>query len=270
MTYTVMERTRAGKGAVARTGWLPNGTGNGSYGYNYDETNRARVVKEEEANVVRMMFQWACEGASTYQIVVRLNERAIPVKRGCKWRPLGVRRILENRAYTGVEFYGENRYRKVSGGRRTVTPNPASGVIVVEGFTPQIIPPEVRELANERMESRQAVVKETGRQYLLTGHVRWLFCGSPAVGACLSGKYRYCRCRATAPTSTQPATCNARYIPADALEEWVFERLSEIVREPDIFATESEGRLLEEVGDTSGEVTSLKRESGTWRNGRGG
>ena len=255
-----MERTRAGKSAVARTGRLPNGTGSGLYGYDYDKTRKVRVVREDEANVVKLMFQWACEGVSTYQIAVRLNGLGIPTKRGSKWHPLGVRRILGNRAYTGVQFYGENRYRKVSGGKRTVTPNPSSETIRIEGFTPPIIPAEVHELANERLKSRQAVVKEPGSKYLLTGFARCLSCGSPVVGACLSGKYRYYRCRATAPTSTQPATCNAPYIPADALEEWVFERLLEILRDPDILAVELEGHLLEGVGDTSAEIASLKRE----------
>ena len=255
-----MERTRAGKAAAARMGRMPNGTGAGLYGYDYDKTDKVRVVKDDEANVVRLIFQWACEGVSTYQIALRLNELGIPTKRGSKWHPLGVRRILENRAYTGVQFYGENRYRKVSGGKRKVTANPSSEVIRIEGFTPAIIPEEVYELARERMESRQAVVKESGRQYLLTGFVRCLFCGGRVVGACLSGKYRYYRCRATTPTSTQAATCDAKYIPADELEEWVYERLSEIVRDPDILAVELEGHLLKGVGDTSGEIASLKRE----------
>ena len=117
-----MERTRAGKFAVARTGRLPNGTGSGLYGYDYDKICKVRIEREDEASVVRAMFQWACEGVSAYQIAVRLNERGIPTKRGCKWHPRGVERILENQAYTGTQFFGENRYRKVSGGR-TVTPN---------------------------------------------------------------------------------------------------------------------------------------------------
>ena len=73
-------------------------------------------------------------------------------------------------------------------------------------------------------------------------------------------KYRYCRYRATTPTSISPATCKARYILADDLEEWVYDRLSEIVRDPDILALELEGHRLRGAGDTSGEIASLKRE----------
>lgn len=191
---------------------------------------------------------------------MRLNEVGIPTKRGCEWHPLGVRRILENRAYTGVQFYGENRYRKGSGGKREVTPNASSEVIRIEGFTPAIISKEVFELVQERMQSRQASVTGSKRRYLLTGFVRCPFCSGRGVGACLSGKYRYYRCRATAPTSIQPATCDSRYMPADELEKWVYDRLSEIVRDPEILAVELEGHLLEGAGDTSGEIAFLKRE----------
>ena len=47
---------------------------------------------------VRLTFS---EGVSTYQIALRLNDLDIPTKGGCKWHPLGVRRILQNRVYTG-------------------------------------------------------------------------------------------------------------------------------------------------------------------------
>ena len=43
-----------------------------------------------------MMFEWASQGVSKFQIAFRLNELGIPTKRGCKWHPLGVGRILEN------------------------------------------------------------------------------------------------------------------------------------------------------------------------------
>ena len=115
-------------------------------------------------------------------------------------------------------------------------------------------------MANEHLEARQAVVNESGRQHMLTGFVRCIFCGGRVVGACLSGKYMYYRCRATTLTSIEPATCKARYIPAGELEEWVYNRLTEIVRDPEILALELEGHLLDGVGDTSGEIASLKRE----------
>ncbi len=84
-----------------------------------------------------------------YQIAKKLNQMNVSTKMSCKWHPLTVKRILQNRAYTGVQHYGENRYRKVKGGKREITSRPKSEVITVEGFTSQLINPELYELVQE-------------------------------------------------------------------------------------------------------------------------
>ena len=169
---------------------------------------------------------------------------------------------MENRAHAGVQFYGEHRYRKVKGSKREVTPNPASEVIRIEGYTPELISKEMFELVQERMASRQAAATGSDRQYVLTGFVRCHLCGSPVVGACLSGMCRYYRCRATTPTSVQPATGKARYIPADALEEYVHGRVFGVVPDPSVLASELEDHILRQIGDTADEIPSQTRDTG--------
>ena len=115
----IAERTMRGKDKVARSGRLPNGTGSGLYGYDYDRIQKVRTVNEAEEVIVRRVFQWASEGVSRHIIACRLNEANIPTKRGKLWHHLTVGRILGNRAYTGVQVYGQKRYRKVKGGRRS-------------------------------------------------------------------------------------------------------------------------------------------------------
>lgn len=88
------------------------------------------------------------------------------------------RRILENRTYTGVQFYGENRYRKVAEKKRAVTPRPPEEVIRIEGFTPQIISEELFDLVQERLRVRQANVTKSDRMCILTGIARCLTCGA--------------------------------------------------------------------------------------------
>ena len=66
----------------------------------------------------------------------------------------------------------------------------------------------------------------------MTGFTRCLKCGGPVVGACLNKSYRYYRCRATVPTSIGPATCKARYIPADDLEGYVWKKVFKGFAEP--------------------------------------
>ena len=130
----IVERSRRGKEAVARSGRMPNGTGAGLFGYDYDVIKKVRIINEGEATTVRLMFRWATEGVTKYQIAKRLNEMGIPTKKGCKWYAITVERTLENPAYTGVQPYGRNRYRKVSGRSRTVTPRSPEEVMFSTGL----------------------------------------------------------------------------------------------------------------------------------------
>ena len=255
-----IERTKLGKDAVARSGRLPTGTGAGLFGYDYNKDTKTRTINEEEANVVRMVFKWASEGNSFFQIAVKLNDLNLPTKKGCKWQPLTIRRLLENRAYTGIQFYGENRYRKVKGGKREVTPRPSSEVILIEGFSPPIIFQELFDLVQSRLTFRQARMTKSQHRYLLTGYAKCMSCGSPVVGACMQKRYRYYRCRATVPTSTKPASCQARYIPAEALEQYVFRKVTEVVLNPSVLVAELNDFLSQGAGDTSREIGRLKRE----------
>jgi len=154
-----IDRMKMGKAAVARMGRLPVGTGAGLYGYDYDRTNRVRVVKEDEATVVRMMFEWASEGVGRYRIAMRLNELGLPTKTGSKWRPQGVGRVLENPAYTGIQFYAPKRTSKVRCRKLKDTANPSSEVIRIDGFTPAIISKELYDLVQDRVRARRTVVE---------------------------------------------------------------------------------------------------------------
>ena len=81
----LMERTMRGKEQAAKDGRMPATGGIGLYGYDYDPALRRRVINETEADVVRMVFQWASEGISMYRIACMLNEKRIPTKTGKLW-----------------------------------------------------------------------------------------------------------------------------------------------------------------------------------------
>ncbi len=80
----IAERTMRGKEAVARSGRLSCGTGAGMYGYDYDPIAKTRTINEEQAAIVRLMFQMAFDGVSPYLIGVDLADRGIsrPQRRG--------------------------------------------------------------------------------------------------------------------------------------------------------------------------------------------
>ena len=85
---------------------------------------------------------------------------------------------------------------------------------------------------------REARPVNPQRDYLLTSHIGCGKCASPVVGSCLNRKYRYYRCRGTRPTASQGATCNARYIRADFLEDIVWQKAREVLEKPEVILAE--------------------------------
>ena len=257
----IAERSMRAKAQVAKSGRLPNGTNSGLFGYDYDKVEKMRTVNETESADVRLMFLWASEGVNTYQIAKRLNELSIRTKKGCCWHPLAVSRVLRNCAYTGVQYYGVNRYRKVSNKKRLVTPRPESEVIRIGGFSPPIISQELFDTVQERLKAKQCTDTSSDRKYMKTGFSKCLKCGAPIVGASLQkGRYRYYRCRATVPTSTRPATCDALYIPADEFEDVAWRTLAEAILHPAVMVAELQDLFATGGGDIGEEIASLKRE----------
>ena len=123
----IMRRTTAGKWAVARSGRMPNGTGTGFYGYDYDLLKKERTVNEIEANVVRRMFREVASGKSVYGVAVRLNEEGIRTKTGSVWYAITGRRHLDNTAYYGLNYYGRTVTSKDENGRRRTEERPKEG-----------------------------------------------------------------------------------------------------------------------------------------------
>lgn len=247
----IAERSMRAKDALARSGRLPNGTGSGLYGTDYDPLLKIRIINEVEAAVVRLIFQWASEGVSCYEIARRLNESAIPTRRGKLWHPLGVKRTLTNRAYTGVQFYGEKRWTLVKGvnkdgqafRRQIATDCSESEWVRIEGFTPQIISPPLFAQVQERLSTRQAMVRKPKMRYLLTGFVRCGKCGAPICGASLQRKHRCYRWRATNVSAKAPATCRELYIRTDALELLVWCKLLATIKDPTVLIADLQHHL---------------------------
>ena len=262
-----MERAMRGKAAAARAGRMPATGGVGLYGYDYDPANRCRVINEQEATVVRQMFQWAMDYFSTYRIACMLNENNIPSKTGKKWSQSRVKRTLQNIAYTGVQYYGKFRHQTVQGGKRIVTPKPISEAILVEGFTPKIISPEFWTTVQERLATRPGRWAGKGRRYLMTGFTRCGKCGGPVVGGMLSPGAWYYRCINTRPRAERPAFCDSRYIRGMELESVSWDTISHAIKNPEILSNQvqhladtGEGDLGQMKRTLTRDITHLKRQ----------
>jgi len=107
----IAERMRRGKLYKTRSGILINGRA--PYGYNYvKKTDSAPThfeINEDEAKIVRMVFEWVGnEGISVYEVIRRLYDMGIPPKnkKGDQWVRSSIVRMLQCEAYAkGVVHY---------------------------------------------------------------------------------------------------------------------------------------------------------------------
>ena len=89
--------------------------------YGYDYIDEMVVVNEEQAQVVKRIFNSVLEGIGTERIARQLNEERIPTKRNGNWTGSTIRGIVKNEKYTGdvllqKTFTDEHFNRKVNQG----------------------------------------------------------------------------------------------------------------------------------------------------------
>lgn len=225
----IKERTMRGKAAYLKEGKLPQGTGKGLYGYNWNKATKTRSINEPEALIVRKMFSNVIGGHSVNKIATNLNKSGVLSKAGCKWSPLTVRRLLTNSVYTGKTYYGQTK--RV--GKTKVETQPKENWIALPNVTPAIVTDDIFTQAQRALiEIKHRRPIKPNAAYLLTGFIKCAKCGSPIGGTMLSGKYRYYQCRGAKPTSTRAKICDAGYIKADELEKQVTEYLSKVFADP--------------------------------------
>ena len=113
------------------------------------------VVNEEQARIVRLIYEWFLEGLTPHAIAKKLTDMGIPTPRhGTKWWQGTVRSILTNEKYKGdalmQKYYTEDFLTKKQVLNQGVLPQ-----YYVEGNHEAIIPPETFELVQQELERRK-------------------------------------------------------------------------------------------------------------------
>lgn len=243
----IRERTMRGKLARVSEGRLPQGTGIGMYGYQWDQATGKRTIIEDEANTVREVFRMALQGVSFNRIAKELNKQGIKTKSGRLWHPLTIRRMVRNPSYMGKTYYGMSK--RV--GKTKVIAQPQESWTLLPDVTPAIITEDMFQLTQEGItKAKLSRPVKPNAAYVLTSFIRCSKCGSAVVGTTLNGKYRYYRCRGATPTATRAKICEAGYIKADQLEDSVWRKVLEMLSSPlTLLRT-----LMNENEDQSGNV----------------
>ncbi|WP_277631536.1 recombinase family protein [Atopococcus tabaci] len=101
-----VERVTEGKIGKAKRGEPMSGH-NPPFGYSYDKQNKRYVINEEQANVVREIYDLYLSGLGGNEIVATLNKNG-HIGKDVPWTRTHMRRILDNVVYIGKQqFKGE-------------------------------------------------------------------------------------------------------------------------------------------------------------------
>jgi len=160
---------------------------NPPYGYEIDEGKDYRTLKPhpEQAEVVKMIFEWYVSGLGSGKIANKLNDLGYKSYTGIPWRSSSVLNMLKNLVYTGKVVWGRKDIKKsteVGKVKDTVT-RPKEEWIIADGKHPAIVSEELFEKAQEILNKRYHVPYqlENGITNPLAGLIRCENCGASMV-----------------------------------------------------------------------------------------
>jgi site-specific DNA recombinase len=254
------DRSLRGKRTRAKLGKLPGAAGINLYGYTYIPGKAAgqgvRMIDEEQAEVVRMIYRWLVEDKMTlYGICTKLTGMHIPTPQGTEgteiWGTSTVRRMLRNVAYTGKTYVfryqseepqnrqneEKKRYPKTLRRER-----PTEEWIEIAGATPPIISEEMFRLAQAQLrENLEKSPRSQKYYYLLHGRIRCGICGRRYDAYTNSAGYQHYRCSGKRKTISL-TSCPAKSISALQIEPMVWEKVKEVLKDPSVILRELEKR----------------------------
>jgi site-specific DNA recombinase len=208
------ERSRRCRKQKAREGFVHSGSA--PYGYRYlghkFQSRGTLEVIEEQAKVVRMIFEWTAQGLTNYRVAMELNELGIPTAKGSRWYRESVAQVLRKTVY-----YGEVK-------------GPAGIIVPV----PTIISRVLWDRAHDQLRRNLvAYVGRPSRQYLLTGYLWCAKCGARCTTFPQYGGQAAYRCNGVDPY-THRRICPAGGIRQTKLESAVWDAVWDTITNPDL------------------------------------
>lgn len=167
--------------------------------YGYKVENKKVLIDEEQAKILRYMYEQYASGVYVKDIIAELTEKGI-YYRGKPFKRTTVYNLLRNEKYAGILRHGDE---------------------VFTNIYPQIVPDEIYNIVREKIESNHYGKHDSTVKYLLKNKVHCGYCGHTIAsdsGTAKSGEIkRYYKCT----NRKHNAACRKTPIRKDVLEQLV-------------------------------------------------
>lgn len=153
-------------------------------GYDYDNDSHEIKIQQDEAEIVRHIFNRYCEGAGSTIIARELTEAGyVPPKGGEKWADSTIRGIIKNEKYKGDVLQGKTFTIDPITHKRMINKG-EEDKYYIENNHEAIVSAEVYEKAQSILEKRSGAIEagrrkgNYSRKYTFSSRVFCGFCGS--------------------------------------------------------------------------------------------
>ena len=182
------------------------------FGYYLD--NKKLYIKEDEAELIRMIYNLYIDGKTLNEAAIQMNSKNIPTKSGGKWTAEIIRKMIINPVYKGKPEY--RNYKKVNGKLQ---------VDKVRVFdAPAIIDAGKWDLAQEqRVKNITCADKSRTRKALLRGIIVCGLCGKSCNVAQTKNKVALYRCSDKRASINTKVGCKNGGITADYIDYIIWE-----------------------------------------------
>lgn len=229
---TIVENVKMGMKQRARTGKWNGGQVLGYMSVKEENGNKTRLmVVEREAETVKRIFELYAQGKGLKAVTNQINKEGHKTKKGNLFSTSAVKEILMNPIYIGkIRFNLREDWARKR--RKGINKEP----IIVDGEHEPIISMELWNKVQELYHKKSCKPNRTfDSDYILTGLMKCPECGSSMVAGRTKNKLkdgtykitRYYVCGAWRNKGT--AACHSNSVRADYAEEYVINRLQELV-----------------------------------------
>jgi site-specific DNA recombinase len=250
----IAERMRRGRLSKLQAGLMLPWT-RPPYGYRLDpehprDPSGVRIEPAEAAVVAELFAVYLQPRMTLAQLAKLLQQRGVLTPSGQRrWSCPTIRGILRNPTYTGQVYAQRTRYRAPQIRRSathalgrphgTATPQPAETWITV-GTVPAIVSQEQFDQVQAKLAQNQSFARRhnTRHQYLLRALVSCGRCHLACTARTVHGQQHYylCNGKSQAVHAHRDTPCPARYIPAEHLDEVVWQDLCDLLTRPEHLA----------------------------------